>query len=207
MQIEYFFAPYSAYAYLGNAELQAIARRTGAEIVYRPMDLRAVMTAARSQTFVERTEAHKDYFFGREMIRWAEHRGLPMMDRIPTHHANDIALSNCLMIAADQAGHDMANLTNIIMHAHWVDDADMDSEEDLSAICAKAGLESGPLLATAKTESVQAIYKANTQEAIDRHVFGSPTYFVGGDMFYGQDRLQLVERAVLKPYKGKWPRR
>jgi 2-hydroxychromene-2-carboxylate isomerase len=55
------------------------------------------------------------------------------------------------------------------------------------------------------SNGVQAIYKANTQEAIDRSVFGSPTYFVGDDMFYGQDHLDLVERALVKPYAGSWP--
>ena len=52
---------------------------------------------------------------------------------------------------------------------------------------------------------VQAIYEANTEEAIRRSVFGSPTYFVDGDMFYGQDRLDQVARALRQPYGGDWP--
>ncbi|WP_051548205.1 2-hydroxychromene-2-carboxylate isomerase [Sneathiella glossodoripedis] len=140
------------------------------------------------------------------MIRWAEHRGLEMMDRIPTHHGNDITLSNCLLIAADKAGADMELLTNTILYAHWVQDANLDNEADLKDICKRAGLDGNELLALAKTSEIKEIYKANTSEAIKRHVFGSPTYFVGGDMFYGQDRLHMVERALLKPYKGKWPR-
>lgn len=204
MQIEYFFASYSAYAYLGAEELQAIARRTGAEIIYRPTDLRAIMPAAGSQPMAERSQAHKDYFFGREMVRWAEHRGLEMMDRIPTHHANDITLSNCLLIAADNAGCDMAALTFEMMKSHWVDDFDLDDEGDLQKIFEKVGIEFAPMLDAAKSEATLDQYKAYTEEAIKRHVFGSPTYFVDGDMFYGQDRLELVERALYKPFKGKW---
>ena len=61
------------------------------------------------------------------------------------------------------------------------------------------------LFEAAETEAVVSEYEANTQEAIERSVFGSPTYFVGGDMFYGQDHLELVERALLKPFDGNWP--
>jgi 2-hydroxychromene-2-carboxylate isomerase len=62
-----------------------------------------------------------------------------------------------------------------------------------------------PLLDLALSPEVKTIYRANTDEAIRRSVFGSPTYFVDGDMFYGQDRLDMVERALRKPYAGAWP--
>jgi 2-hydroxychromene-2-carboxylate isomerase len=58
----------------------------------------------------------------------------------------------------------------------------------------------------ASDSGIQAIFHANTEEAVQRSVFGSPTYFVDGDMFYGQDRLELVERALRTPFAGKWPR-
>ena len=61
------------------------------------------------------------------------------------------------------------------------------------------------VLAAAETPAIVAIYETNTDEAIRRSVFGSPTYFVDGDMFYGQDHLSFVERAIKQPYKGNWP--
>jgi len=207
MNIEYFFASYSAYAYLGNSEFHAIAKRNNATIIYRPFDLRAVMGVSGSQAFKDRSRAHKEYFFGREMTRWAEHRNLPIMDGIPTHHGNDITVSNCLLIAADQAGLDMEKLTDEMMRAHWVDDADMASVEDLTKICTAVGIDITPLLDAVRTDTVIARYNENTTDATERHVFGSPTYFLGDDMFYGQDRLELVERATKTPYKGKWPLR
>ncbi|MDZ4134700.1 MAG: DsbA family protein, partial [Paracoccaceae bacterium] len=69
----------------------------------------------------------------------------------------------------------------------------------------KAGLDPAPLLAAAVSPETLATYAANTDEAIRRSVFGSPTYFVGGDMFYGQDHLELVERALRQPFAGGWP--
>ena len=68
------------------------------------------------------------------------------------------------------------------------------------------GTEQAPLLGAGLSSETQGIYAANTEEAIRRSVFGSPTYFVDGDMFFGQDRLELVERALVKPFAGTWPR-
>ena len=67
-------------------------------------------------------------------------------------------------------------------------------------------LDPTPLLDNALSPDVQRIYQANTEEAIQRSVFGSPTYFVDGDMFSGQDHLEMVERALQRPYAGIWPK-
>ena len=62
------------------------------------------------------------------------------------------------------------------------------------------------LLAAALTPEIRVLYAKNTEEAIQRSVFGSPTYFVDGDMFYGQGRLEMVEHVLQQPFSGKWPR-
>ena len=85
-------------------------------------------------------------------------------------------------------------------------DRDLDDRDTLAALGWEAGIDPAPLLDAALSPEIQAIYDANTQEAIERSIFGSPTYFVGGDMFYGQDHLELVERALVKPFSGSWPR-
>ena len=71
----------------------------------------------------------------------------------------------------------------------------------LNRAIAGVGSVPDPLLTAAETPEINAVYEANTDEAIERSVFGSPTYFVDGDMFYGQDHLELVERALQRPYK------
>ncbi|GLQ06099.1 2-hydroxychromene-2-carboxylate isomerase [Sneathiella chinensis] len=204
MQIEYFYASYSAFAYLGSVELARIADRTGATILHRPMDLRAVVSASGSQPFGERSKNHIEYFFRREIARWAEHRDLPIMDGMPTHHGNEIRTSNCLLIAAAKSGLNVGKLSEDMFRAHWAEDADLASRADLEAICTNAGVDAAALFDLAGASAIQAEYDENTREAIRRGVFGSPTYFVGDDMFYGQDRLELVERALSRPYKGRW---
>ena len=80
------------------------------------------------------------------------------------------------------------------------------TDDTLAALGRYADIDPEPPLAVALSPEVQAQYAANTDEAVARSVFGSPTYFVDGDMFYGQDRLELVERALRRPFAGKWPR-
>ncbi|MEC9185138.1 MAG: DsbA family protein, partial [Pseudomonadota bacterium] len=91
------------------------------------------------------------------------------------------------------------------LEAHWRDDADLADAATLSRLGNEAGVDAARLLAAANSAEVQAIYRSNTAEAIERSVFGSPTYFVDGDMFYGQDHLELVARALVKPFSGTWP--
>lgn len=205
-EIEYFYAAHSAFAYLGSTRLMAIAAAAGRRIAHKPVDLRRVVAEAGAVPFGRRSRPHAAYFFGREIERWSEERGAPWMGRIPTHHAKDITLPNGMLIAAIARGIDVDRLAHALLEAHWRDDADLADRSSLVAIGQRAGIDPVPLLDAALSTEVQAIYQANTEEAIRRSVFGSPTYFVDGDMFYGQDRLEMLERALRTPYDGKWPR-
>tara|TARA_R110000787_G_scaffold43656_2_gene106929 strand:- start:1922 stop:2533 length:612 start_codon:yes stop_codon:yes gene_type:complete len=191
--IEYFYSAHSAYAYLGAWELARIARETGWQVQHRPFDFSPVVAAAGGATFPKRTTAHINYFFGREMVRWAEWRDLPMIRHRPTYHNNPLALANGMIIAS---GADADALSQSILQAHWRDDADIADTDTLRRLAEKVGLDGAALVKSAMLIPVQEQHRANTDEAIARGVFGSPTYFVRGDMFYGQDRLQMVERAT-----------
>ncbi|MEL0018327.1 MAG: DsbA family protein, partial [Rickettsiales bacterium] len=104
-------------------------------------------------------------------------------------------------------GVDVDALAHRMLEAHWRDDADLADPGTLSRLAREAGIQAPEmLLAAATSPEVAAIYEANTAEAIERSVFGSPTYFVDGDMFYGQDHLELVARALKQPFQGVWPR-
>ena len=85
------------------------------------------------------------------------------------------------------------------------DDSDLADRAALAEIAGLADMDPAVLFDTEPSPQVTAIYEANTEEAVRRTVFGSPTYFVDGDMFYGQDRLEMVERALEQPYAGTWP--
>jgi len=202
--VEYFYSAHSAFAYLGSARFIHIAESAQRTIVHRPFDLHDAMIAGGAAPFAKRSKAHMAYFFGREIERWSEHRNAPTLGRVPTHHFKDFTLPNCVLIAAIEAGHCVDQLAHAMLEAHWRRDADLSDELALAAIARSVRLEPQPLLEAAITPTVRARYQSNTQEAAQRSVFGSPTYFVDGDMFYGQDRLEMVERALRSPYSNTW---
>lgn len=195
--IEYFYSAHSAYAYLGAWELERIAEDAGWQIAHRPIDLLPVIAATSGDAFGSRSAAHRDYFFGRDMFRWAQVRGLPMIRHRPTFHDNPLALPNGVIIAA---GKNAGGVSRAILQAHWRDDADIADPATLRDLADAAGLDGAALVRDAGTDRVQARHDANTREAIARGVFGSPSYFVRGDMFYGQDRLQMVALALTRPF-------
>jgi 2-hydroxychromene-2-carboxylate isomerase len=201
--VEYFYSAHSAYAYLGSARFIEIAAAAGRAIEHRPMDLGRVVEATGPGPTNRRTPQRIAYFSGRQIARWAEYRGAPVMDGFPTRHWEDMALANGTLIAA--IGGDVDRLAHLMLEAHWRDDADLTDPDTLASLAQGAGFDPEPLLAAATTPGVGAVYEGNTQEAIERSVFGSPTYFVDGDMFYGQDHLDLVARALERPFAGTWP--
>ncbi len=200
-EIEYFYSTHSAFAYLGSQKLSQIAERTGATIKHRPIDLNAVVDATSGEPFGYRSDAHRAYFFDREIERWAEYRNSPLINHRPTWHDEPLARPNGFVIAAIEVGHNVDQLVHEILKAHWLEDANHNDPAVLTACAVKCGLDASALLKNALSDEIQAIHLQNTEEAKQRSIFGSPTYFVDGDMFYGQDRLELVERAIHEPFK------
>lgn len=205
-EIEYFYSSHSAFAYLGSQRFMDVAKAAGRKIVHRPYDLRIGIPGVGSTDTRNRPPNHRAYYFGREIERWAEYRNAPVVDGIPTYHHNNMTLSNCMLIAAQDQSLNVDALAHKMLETHWRDDSDLADKATLTAICKDVGIAADPLFEAAEAPAINAAYEANTQEAIARSVFGSPTYFVDGDMFYGQDRLEMVERALKQPFKGTWPR-
>lgn len=203
--IEYFYSAHSAYAYIGSKLLMETAKTGGRRIEHRPMDLRAVVAATGPGPHNSRTPERRAYFSGREIERWAEYRGVEILSW-PSYHDHEIATVNGMLIAGLLQGLDIDALAHRFLEGHWRDDADLADTDTLAALARDVGVDPTPLLDAAGSPEVTAVYESNTAEAVERSVFGSPTYFVDGDMFYGQDRLELVARALEKPFKGTWPR-
>lgn len=203
--IEYFYAAHSAFAYLGSARLMSIAEAAGARLVHRPYDLNRVLSELGVGGFSDRTEQHRAYYFGREIERWAEYRGVEWIGRRPTYHSNDYTLANRMLIAGLEHGLNIDRLAHAMLERHWRHDADLSDRPTLEDIARGVDIDPEPLLSAAFSARVYAIHQENTEAAVRRSVFGSPTYFVGGDMFYGQDHLEFVELALREPFAGTWP--
>lgn len=205
-EIEYFYSAHSAYAYIGSARFMEIAHARQRRIVHKPMDLRKVVAVTGPGPTNSSTPERRAYFSGREIERWAELRNAPVMQGIPTHHAHDMTLANGMLIAGLLQGIDIDRLAHCLLEAHWRDDADLADRGTLIAVGKSCDVDAERLLDAALSPEARAVYARNTEEAIERSVFGSPTYFVDGDMFYGQDHLEMLERALERPFARTWPR-
>ena len=198
--IEYYYSAHSAYAYIGSVKLFEICATHECTLRHFPITLSPVVEASGSLPFAKRSEGHDAYYFGREIERWADFRNVPIAGFRPTHHDNSLDLSNGMLIAAIQQGADVDRLSHRILEAHWRDDIDLANPDDLARTAHSVGIDPTPLLEAALSDEVQAIHAQNTQSAIEQNVFGSPTYILDGDMYYGQDHLELLERALITPY-------
>jgi 2-hydroxychromene-2-carboxylate isomerase len=201
-EITYIYSAHSAFAWLGSARLMEICARNGARLIHKPIELSPVVEAAGGLSFAGRTQAHVDYFFGRDIEHWAEFRGVEVIRHRPTHHDNPLALASGVIIAVQETGSGAGvdALAHAILGAHWREDADIADAETLAPLIRACGLDADAILTAASTDAIQSNYRRNTTEAIAQNIFGSPTYIIGGDPFYGQDRLELVERALQRPF-------
>ncbi|MEL6646058.1 MAG: DsbA family protein [Pseudomonadota bacterium] len=196
----YFYSAHSAFAYLGSARVMEICAEHGLTLVHRPVPLSPVVEAQGSLPFRARTQAHVDYFFGREIERWAEWRGVPVLPFRPTHHDADYALASGMILALGDRGPQVDAMAHALLQAHWRDDADLSDVATLRAVAAELGHDADGLLARAGSDAVAAAYASNAQAALDVPVMGSPTYVLAGEVFYGQDRLEMLERAITQPF-------
>lgn len=199
--IEYFYSAHSAYAYLGHRKLLDICSAHECQLIHRPIDLRPVVRAVGSLPYDKRTQHNVDYHFGREIERWAAFRGVEILNHRPTYHDKGLDLSNGLLIAAIQHGADIDSLSYAVLRAHWRDDIDLDDADQLRKVAAGVDPDYAAFVDQAMDDAVQEIHRVNTAEAIDRGIFGSPTFFLNGDMYYGQDHLELLEHGLTAPFK------
>ena len=118
--IEYFYSAHSGYAYIGSTHFINIAKARGRDIVHKPMDLRRVVAATGPGPTNSLTPQRKAYFSGREIQRWAQFRNASILGRSPSHHANEIALSNGMLIAAQKRGHNIDELAHVLLELEHV---------------------------------------------------------------------------------------
>lgn len=200
--IEYIYSAHSAFAYLGSAELNKLCAEDHVTLIHKPVLLSPVVEAQGSQPFRTRTQAHVDYFFGREIERWAEYRDVPIINFRPTYHDADYSLASGMILALGETGAKTDMMAHSLLEAHWRYDADLSNPKILGKMAADLGHDEDTLMEQAASEAVQNKLQENSVWAREQDVFGSPTYIVDGDPFYGQDHLELVKRALSQPFSA-----
>lgn len=190
--VELFFSVLSAYTYLAIPRLKEMAARHGAKIVARPMDIMAVIEAAGGIPPARQHDARKAWRRA-DLARWGAHLGMPIT-LPPKHWPVPAALASQSLLAAIAAGADPLDASFAFLRAVWVEDRDISDPATIAAILDTQGLDGAALLAAAPAH--QEAFAANTADAIARGVLGAPTFVIGDEMLWGQDRLLFVEKAL-----------
>jgi 2-hydroxychromene-2-carboxylate isomerase len=193
--LEFFFDYGSPYSYLADSGLGALAERTGAEVRYRPMLLGGVFKATGNQSPVANPCEAKRSYAALELQRWIAHLGVPFRGN-PHFPINTLLLMRTA-VAAQRAGV-FEPFHRVVYPAFWAEGENLGEPEVVTRVVEKAGLDAHALLEAAGDPDVKAELRANTEEAVARGAFGAPTFFVEGEMFFGNDRLDFVERALVE---------
>ena len=189
-QIDYYLTPTSPWTYLGHGRFAEIAKRHGAAVAVKPVDYGVIFPQSGGLPLAKRAPQRQAYRL-LELARWRDHLGVPLNVH-PKHFPTDPAPAACLISAAPE-GKRMA-IAGDCLCAVWAEDRNIADADVVAEIAACHGIaDTAGAVARGK-----AIYESNTREAVARQVFGAPTYVYRDELFWGQDRLDFLERALAK---------
>ncbi len=189
--VEFFFDFGSPATYLAWTQIQALADRCNAEIQWRPMLLGGVFKASGNQSPV--TVPAKGAYMLDDLARFARRYDVEMQFN-PHFPVNTLMLMRGAV--AYQNSERFHDYLQAVFRALWVDGKNLNEPEVVSEVLAAAGFDTDEFLSLCSSDEVKTTLKTNTEEAVERGVFGAPTMFVGQEMFFGQDRLDFVEAAL-----------
>jgi 2-hydroxychromene-2-carboxylate isomerase len=194
--VDYYFAPNSPWTYLGHARFAAMVAKAGASVRLLPIDLGQVFAVSGGLPLPQRAPQRQAYRL-LELKRFAEALALPLVVQPRFFPVAGLAAAAQLIVATEQVlGTASAiQLTGAIGAAVWAQERDIADAATLAALLGECELDAG-LLAQSQSAEVQSRYAQNTQAAIEAGVFGAPSYVVDGELFWGQDRLDFVERRL-----------
>jgi 2-hydroxychromene-2-carboxylate isomerase len=201
--IDYWFTLASPWAFLGHQAFLDLARQHGVTIRYKPVSLGEVFPHTGGLPLGKRHPARQRYRI-LELQRWREARGIPLKLH-PKHWPLPIALPDRTIVAVAESGADPGDYVRRAFTAIWVEERDLKDDATLVALLDGAGHDGDAMLAAAKSDAIGAIYAARAQEAVDANVIGSPCYVLDGEVFWGQDRIELLADALKSgraPYRS-----
>lgn len=194
-KIDYFMAPVSPWTYLGHDRFVAIARHHGADIVIKPLDTGRVFAVSGGLPLKQRAPQRQAYRLV-ELARWSKFLGMPL-NLHPAHFPVSGDLAAKWILAANEVGIDEAlALSGAVGGAVWVEQRNIADAATLAEIALGQGLDARAIGSRAEAAEIGAQYDTLTREAIDRGVFGVPTWIYDNEPFWGQDRLDFLDRAL-----------
>jgi 2-hydroxychromene-2-carboxylate isomerase len=201
-QIDYYYSLQSPWAYIGHKPFMDVAGAHGIRVNHKPVVLVDLFAETGGLPLMKRHPARQRYRLV-ELQRWRDKRGL----NFHLHPANwpfNGRLPDGLVIAAIEAGHDPDPFLRKAFAAVWEDQLSLADPATLIKLADDSGLPGKQLVERSGADAISTIYEQNRQDALAADVFGSPAYVLDGEVFWGQDRIELLADA-LKSGRGPYP--
>lgn len=192
--LDYYLSLNSPWSFLGGARLHDIATRYDVHVNVMPIDAAQVFPVSGGLPLPKRAPQRQAYRL-LELERWRKHLGIPLILE-PEHFPSPEAGAARLVVAAAMAGQDALALATAFGHAIWVDDMDFSAPDVQRSVLASLGLDFDTLNEAAKGPEAGAELERYTLKAIEQQIFGMPSYVYDGELFWGQDRIEFLERAI-----------
>lgn len=192
--IDYFFSLVSPYAYLGHEVFLRVAREHNLQVCYRPVRMLEVFKAAGGVPLGQRPPSRQRYRLV-ELARWREIRELPL-NLHPAFFPVDALLVDQAAIALLRSGADPTDYMLSAFHALWVEDRNLADRDTVAELLVRHGHDAEAVLSLASNDAVADEYRRNTEAAIAADLPGVPGYLLAGEPFWGQDRIEHLERAL-----------
>lgn len=198
--IDYYTTIASPWAYLGHERLCHLAQKYQATINFKPVDFGFVFSKTGGLPLAKRSTQRQQYRF-QELERWRDEIGIELNLR-PKHFPVVPIKATLMCLKADKEGVDLLPVVYAFMRAIWAEEKDITDDTTLIEIASKLGLDGKTLLGNSNTPELLSLCESYTNEALERGVFGAPSYVIDDENFWGQDRLMFVEKK-LKQEAGK----
>lgn len=191
--LEFHFDFGSPTTYLAYTQVPRIAQQTDATLVWHPVLLGGVFKAAGNASPI--TVPAKGRWMNEDMARWAQRWGVPLVMN-PHFPVNTLTLMRgaCGMLLREPS--DFQRYVDTVFHAMWVAPRNLNDPAEVMAVLTQAGFDAAVFMALVADPAVKADLVARTEASVARGVFGAPTFFAGQQMFFGQDRLDFVRKAL-----------
>ncbi len=193
--IDYYFTLLSPWTYLGHGAFIELAKRHGLSVRYRPTPLRSVFDETGGLPLPKRHPVRQRYRL-LELQRWRARRALPLT-LFPKFFPYDVSLADRIVLAIVARGEDPAGFIGEVLADVWAREQDMSRPELVLAAAKRAGLDATGLIEAAGSEAIGQAYQTAIAEAVEAGVFGAPSYVLDGEIFWGQDRLDLLADALV----------
>ena len=196
-KILYFYSVASPWSYLGIKRLKEISKKYSAQIIEKPVDLVGKVFVATGGTPVPQRHISRQNYRLLELKRWGEFLNIKINQKPKFFPPKDPHLPALFCLASIDMGINMDFSSKVLEHL-WVKENDISNIDTLKLIADDLKISFEELNKLAASDKIKKIYEANTQEAINMNIFGVPSYVYNNEIFWGQDRLELLEYSLKK---------